>query len=116
MRVVAEDYRILIKPAKKGSCLVVWDRKDYLLEVKKLSDSKTYKEVKFGYNKHVQLVEESNRMFKSLFLKKCISPEKCRYFSYSFKKATNLGKLCFCLMMYQIDLFFLTVAHPHEKF
>ena len=93
----------------------MWDGKDYLLEVKKhLSDSKTYKEVKFGYNKHGQLVEESNRMFKSLVLKKCISPEECRYF-YSFKKATNLGKLCFCRMMYQIDLFFLTVAHPHEN-
>ena len=42
------DRSIVIKPADKGSCVVVWDRTDYLLEPEKdLSDSSTYKEVKF---------------------------------------------------------------------
>ena len=43
------DRSIVIKPADKGSCVVVWDRTDYLLEAEKdLSNSSTYKEVKFG--------------------------------------------------------------------
>ena len=40
------------------------DRTDYLLEAEKdLNDSNTYKEVKFGDNKLLKLVKESNRMF-----------------------------------------------------
>ena len=32
-------------------------------------------------------------MLKTLLSKKCIPPEKCKYFSYNFKKSTNLGTL-----------------------
>ena len=32
MRSLAEDRSIIIKPADKGSCIVVWDREDYLAE------------------------------------------------------------------------------------
>ena len=96
MRGLAEDRSIVIKPADKGSCVVVWDRTDYLLEAEKhLSDSSTYKEVKFGDKELLKLVEESNKMFKRLLSKKCILPEECKYFSYNFKKVTNLGKLYF---------------------
>ena len=49
MRGLAEDPNIVIKPADKDSCVVVWDKTDYLLEAEKhLSDSNTYKEVKLG--------------------------------------------------------------------
>ena len=96
MRGLAEDRSIVIKPADKGSCVVVWDRTDYLLEAEKhLSDSSTYKEVKFGDKKLLKLVEESNKIFRRLLSKKCILPEECKYFSYSFKKVTNLGKRYF---------------------
>ena len=61
MRVLGEDRSIMIKPAGKGSCVVVWDWADFLWEVeKRLSDSNTHEEVKFGENKLVKLVEESN--------------------------------------------------------
>ena len=44
---LAEDGSIIIKPTDKGSCVVVWDREDYLAEgYKQLSDSPTYVEVK----------------------------------------------------------------------
>ena len=44
---LAEDRSIIIKPADKGSCVVVWDREDYLAEgYKQLSDTSTYTEVK----------------------------------------------------------------------
>ena len=62
---------------------------------KLLSDSNTYKQVKFGDNEFVKLVEECNRMFKTLLSKKHISPEECKYFSYNFEKSSNLGTLYF---------------------
>ena len=47
MRNLDEDRSIIIKPADKGSCVAVWDRKDYLAEgYKQLRDSSTYAEVK----------------------------------------------------------------------
>ena len=88
---------------------------------KHLSDSNTYKQAKFGDNEFVKVVEESNRMFKTLLSKKCISPEECKYFSYNFEKSSNLGNCIFCLkytkdcMMYQVALSFLAVAQPQKK-
>ena len=35
MRGLAEDRNIIIKPADKGSCVVVWDREDYIAEADK---------------------------------------------------------------------------------
>ena len=56
MKRLAEGRSIVIKPADKGFCVVVWDRTDYLIEAKKdLSNSNTYKEVKFDDNELVKL-------------------------------------------------------------
>ena len=56
MKRLAESRSIVIKPADKGFCVVVWDRTDYLIEAKKdLSNSNTYKEVKFDDNELVKL-------------------------------------------------------------
>ena len=42
MRGLAEDRSIVIKPADKGSCVVVWDKIDYLVEAENnLSDNST---------------------------------------------------------------------------
>ena len=80
----------MIKPADKGFCVVVWDRTDYLIEAKKdLSNSNTYKEVKFDDNELVKLAEVSNTLLKRLLLNKYISPE-----------ATNLEKFTKYCMMY----------------
>lgn len=49
----------------------------------------------FGDNELVKLLDDSDEMFKRLFSKKCISKEECKYFSCSFKKPLNLGKLYF---------------------
>ena len=83
MKKHAEDRSIVIKPADKGFCVVVWDRTDYLIEAKKdLSDSNTYNEL-------LKLAEVSNTLLKRLLLKKCISPEP-----------TNLEKFTKYCMMY----------------
>ena len=47
MRSLAGDRSIIIKPPDKGSCVVAWDREDYLAEgYKQLCDTSTYVEVK----------------------------------------------------------------------
>ena len=41
LRDLAEDKGIIIKSADKGSCVVIWDRKDYLTEAdRQLIDNK----------------------------------------------------------------------------
>ena len=45
----AEERSIIIKPTGKGSCVVEWDRADYLTEAENsTTDSSIYKEVQFG--------------------------------------------------------------------
>ena len=61
----SQKISTIIKLADKGSCLVLWDRADYLTEAEnQLSSNSTYKEVKFGEEELVKVAEQSNRMFK----------------------------------------------------
>ena len=77
MRGLAEERSIIIEPTDIGSCVVVWDRANYLAEAENhLSDSSTNKEVKFGEEELVEFVEQSSRMFKQLLSKKSISSEE----------------------------------------
>ena len=72
--------------------MVVWDTLDYLMEAEKqLKDRKMYQEVRFSENILTDLVEKSNTMFKNLRRK--ISEKELKYFSFEYKKATNLGQL-----------------------
>ena len=64
---LAEDRNIIIKPAEKGSCVVLWDREDYLTEAgKQLQDVDIYEDTDFKESDLVKLVEKSNTMFQSL--------------------------------------------------
>ena len=46
IRILADDRSVVIKKDGKGSCIVVWDRADYLREAEKqLSDRNVYQEV-----------------------------------------------------------------------
>ena len=40
-----------------------------------------------------ELVDKSNKFFKNLHIRKCITEKELRYFCYQFKKTTNFGKL-----------------------
>ena len=67
MRSLADDQNFVIKKADKGSCMVVLDWFDYLMEAEKqLSDKNIYKEVKFNENLIQDLTETSNKIFWSL--------------------------------------------------
>ena len=95
MRSLAKDQFIIIKPTNKGSCVVVWDKEDYLAEwYKQLSDKSTYVEVK-KYNDKLlsQPTEKINEFFKRLYNNKLINEKEIKYFSYNFKNTSSLGKM-----------------------
>ena len=49
IRSLVEDRSIFITKAAKGSCIVIWDRLDYLSEAEKqLGDKSIYKNVTFN--------------------------------------------------------------------
>ena len=60
-----------------------------------------YKEVKFNENILTGLVEKSKKIFNSLCSHMLISESGLNYFTYNFKKATNLGKLYFLPKIYK---------------
>ena len=96
MRGLADDTSIVIKKADRGSCMVVWCRDDYIKEAEnQLKDNTVYKDVSFKETILSDLVDKSitYNFFKSLHSRKCITEKKLKYFSYQFKKTTNLGKL-----------------------
>ena len=65
MRSLQNDRSIIIKPADKGSAVVVWDRQGYLKETEQqLSDSSVYKEV--TKKDLVDFVDKSNKIFANL--------------------------------------------------
>ena len=85
---------MLFKKADKGSCIVIWDRADYLREAEKqLSDKNVYQEVKFKKQMLSNLVDTSNKFFRGLKTKEFIAEKELKYFTYEYKKACNLGKM-----------------------
>ena len=91
---MADDRRTAVKNADKGSSVVVWDRIDYTKEAEKeLSDENIYRKVEFRKKIVIDLVKTSNRLFKNVKTKGCISDKNLKYFTYEFKKSANLGKL-----------------------
>ena len=94
MRSLADDKQIVIKKADKGSCVVVWDRDDYLLEAERqLKDEKIYRSVTFNEKLIEDFTECSNKMFKDLRRGGHLSEKQLNYYSFKYKKACNLGKV-----------------------
>ena len=94
MRSLQNDRSAVIKPADKGSSVVVWNRTDYLKEAKmQLSDKKDYQELRITEKDQVELVEKSNKLFSNLRKKNVITHNKINYFRFNFKQATNLSTL-----------------------
>ena len=94
MRLLANDRSIVIKKADKGSCVVAWDREDYIAEAsKQLNDESVYKSVKYKDKILQDLAEKSNGILKGLKQKGKITKKQLKYFTIEHKKATNLGKM-----------------------
>ena len=93
MRGIAEDRNIIIKPADKGSCVVLWDRKDYLAEAEKqLQYVDIYEDTDFKESDLVKLVEKSNTILQSLTKKNLMIENKLKYFCYQYKSQQILVK------------------------
>ena len=73
MRTLADDRNIVIKKADKGSCVVIWDRYDYIVE----------EEVSIKMNKFIKkfllnrmlgaLATKSSGFFKDLRRRRCVT-------------------------------------------
>ena len=93
---LANDRNIVIKKADKGSCVVIWDCLDYIMQAEKqLSDKTIYKDVTFNKNIILNLTEKSNKIFENLKRRGFISEKQLKYFRFDFKNSFNLGKLHF---------------------
>ena len=74
LRALANDRSIVIKKADKGSCVVIWDRNDYILEAEKqLSDESIYKDTNFKDKILQELADNSNKLFRNLKTKGSIT-------------------------------------------
>ena len=83
-----------MKKADKGSCVVIWVRRDYIMEAEKqLNDKAVYKDVNFDKDLIPSLTSKSNRLFESLKQRQLITDKEFKYFRFEFKKTCNLGKL-----------------------
>ena len=76
--------------------MLEWDRDDYLQKAsRQLRNTNIYENVKLNENILTSLVERSNKIFNRLCSLELIYEKELKYSTYSFKKATNLGKLYF---------------------
>ena len=83
IRSLADDRKIVIKKADKGSAVVVWDRVDYIKEAQKqLKDENVYKKVNFKDQNLSELVDKSNHFFRGLKTKECITDKNLKYFTH----------------------------------
>ena len=91
MRSLQNDRSVVIKPAGKGSAVVVCDRTDYLKKAdRQLSDEKTYEQIKITEKDQVELVEKSNNLFSNLRRKNVTTENENDYFRFNFKKYDQL--------------------------
>ena len=94
MCLLANVRSIVIKKADKGSCVVVWDREDYIAEAsEQLKDESVYKSVNFKDKILQDLAEKSKGIFKGLKQKGKITDKQPKYFSIEHKKVVNLGEM-----------------------
>lgn len=93
---------IVIKKADRGSCVVVWDQSDDVMEAQRQPNGKTmYKDVNSDKNLIPSLTEKSSGLFESLKHRQLITEEEFNYFRFEFKKTCNLGKLYLSPNMYK---------------
>ena len=83
MRTLADDKTIVIKKADRGSCVVVWDRNDYIKEAEKQLNGAMFMRMSVLMLK--ELVGTSNKIFQNLKATGKISVKQLKYFTYQYK-------------------------------
>ena len=75
----------------------------YIKEAEKQLGAKSvYQKVNFKGKILCELVDKSNSSFKELNRMGCISDKTLKYFTYEFKKTTNLGKFYLLPKIHQL--------------
>ena len=83
MQTLADDRTIVIKKTDKVSCVVVWNRNDYIKEAEKqLNDTSVYKDLSFIDRLLQELVATSNKLFQNLKAKGKINDKQLKYYTY----------------------------------
>ena len=81
VRSLDNDRNIAIKKADKGSCVVIWNRSDYIMEAEKqLIDAAIYKNVPFNKNIIPNLTEKSKKIFENLNRSGLITEKQLKFF------------------------------------
>ena len=94
MRSLVNDRSVVNKKADKGSCVVGWDREDYIAEEERqLGDDNVYKDVNFKEKMLQNVAETGNELFRNLKNKAEIT--ELKYFMIDFKKA-KIWANCIC--------------------
>ena len=89
-----DNRSIVVKKADKDSCVIEWDRCDYVKQAEKqLGDGTVYEEINFNKKILSLLVDSSYKSFRKLDSSDYISYNEMMYFTFEYKKACNLGKL-----------------------
>ena len=90
--------------------MVFWCRDDYIQDSNKRLKAKTvYKDISFKGAILTDLLDKSNRIFKSFYTDKFVTEKELRYFFYDFRTITNLVnymyylKFISCFVMYMED-------------
>ena len=100
LKTLSEDKSIVIKPADKGSAVVVWDREDYIKEAQKqLSDQKIYRQVKVqADDKRIpDLARKNNEFILELLKLKLVSKQEAEYLKWELLHSPQYA----CLFLLQ---------------
>ena len=90
----ANNRSIVIKKTGQGSCVVLWNREDYIAETsKQLNHESVYKSVKCKDKILQDFAEKSNGIFQGLKQTGKIIENQLKHFTTKHKKATKLGKM-----------------------
>ena len=79
------DARSIIKKADKGPCVVVWDKWLYGLSWKTPRIKNIHKDVNFSDKTLRDLVDKSNKTFRSFTSQGKINEKELKYFTYDVK-------------------------------
>ena len=82
IRSLGDNWSIIIKKADKGSCVVVWERIDYIVAAEKqLGGKNIYQDVNFSNRIFWDLVDKSNKIFRSPECQGKITEKKLKFFN-----------------------------------
>ena len=83
-----------MKKADKVSCVVYLDRSDNIVKAEKqLGNKNIYQDVNFSDRILRDLLDKSNKMFRSLNSQGKITDKELKYLTYEYQKVANLGKI-----------------------